>query len=156
MAFDGEMYRISIAEAHALPEQQFRDLFIEAIDELVGDSGIRALGIRFLNEGRSPRDLSTTEMRQVVLAHQNLLNPLPTKEPVHRLVLTIETAREILNVGAEYVLKKVFCETVHALNDWRGARSPLPAVPERCSTQEILDLLEGHPHWFVPASAAAE
>jgi hypothetical protein len=29
-------------------------------------------------------------------------------------------------------------------------------VPERYSTQDILDLLEQHPHWFVPGSAAAE
>lgn len=39
MAFDGEMYRISVAGAHALSEDTFRNLFIAAINELVGDSG---------------------------------------------------------------------------------------------------------------------
>ncbi len=45
MAFDGVAYSISVAEAHALPEQEFRDLFIDAINELVGNSGISALNI---------------------------------------------------------------------------------------------------------------
>ena len=152
MAFDGTGYRISVGDAHALPEQVFRDLFIDAINELVGDFGTRSLNIAFLSEGRAARDLTTSEMRQVVLAHQDLLNPPPPIEPVQRLVLTIETARRILDVGAERQLKNIFCETVHALNDWRGAWSPLPAVPERCSTQDILDLLEKHPHWFAPRS----
>jgi hypothetical protein len=37
MAFDGDKYRISIAETHALPEDTSRDLFCAAINELVGD-----------------------------------------------------------------------------------------------------------------------
>jgi hypothetical protein len=93
-------------------------------------------------------------MRQVVLAHQNLLNP-PQPQRLHQpAALTLYMARELLAIGAERSLKNMFCAAVHALNGWRGAWSPLPAVPERCSTQEILDLLERHPHWFAPASAA--
>ena len=157
MAFDGVAYRISVAEAHALPEQEFRDLFVDAINELVGDFGTRALNIAFLNEGRAARDLTTSEMRQVVLAHQALLNPplveVPRESPP---VLTVALARELLDMGAERGLKNLFCEAVHALSDWRGAWSPLPAVPEKCSTQEILDMLEQHPHWFAPGRAVAE
>ena len=156
MAFDGVTYRISVAEAHALPEQKFRDLFIGAINELVGDFGTRALDIAFLNEGRAARDLTTSEMRQVVLAHQGLLNPPQPKEPVPRLVLSIDVAHQLLDIGAERGLKNLFCEAVHALNEWRGAWSPLPSEPERCSTQDILDLLKQHPHWFAPRGAAAE
>jgi hypothetical protein len=156
MAFDGDMYRISIAEAHALPEDTFRDLFCAAINELIGDSGTRALDIAFLNEGRSARDLATNEMRQVVLAHQTLLNP-PAPRPLHQPeALTLDRAHYVLEIGAERGLRILFCEAVYALNDWRGAWSPLPAVPDKCSTQEILDLLEQHPHWFVPRGAAAE
>lgn len=154
MAFDGEMYRISIAEAHVLPEDAFRDLFIATINELVGDSGIRALDIAFLNEGRAARDLTISEMRQVALAHQKLLNP-PAPKVLHQPeTLTLKRARELLAIDAERGLKNLFCEAVHALNDWRGAWSPLPTVPEKCSTEEILNLLEQHPHWFVPGGAA--
>ena len=156
MAFDGETYRISIAEAHALPEQQFRDLFVVAVNELVGGSGVAALGIAFINEGRAARDLTTSEMRQVVLAHQALLNPSPPQRPHHPAALTLEMARELLGLGAERGLKNIFCAAVHALNDWRGAWSPLPAVPEQCSTEQIVDLLEQHPHWFAPGAAAAK
>jgi hypothetical protein len=156
MAFDGVTYRISVAEAHALPEQEFRDLFVGAINELVGDFGTRALDIAFINEGRAARDLTTSEMRQVVLSHQGLLNPRPPEEPVQRLVLSLDVAHQLLDIGAERGLKNLFCEAVHALNEWRGAWSPLPAVPERCSAQEILDMLEQHPHWFVAQGAFAE
>jgi hypothetical protein len=156
MAFDGVMYSISVAEAHALPEREFRDLFIDAINELVGDCGVQALNIAFLNEGRVASDLTTGEMRQVVLAHQDLLNPPPPKRPHQPEVLTLKLAHEMLDIGAERGLKNLFCEAVHALNDWRGAWSPLPAVPERCSTQEILDMLEQHPHWFAPGRSAGE
>lgn len=75
MAFDGETYRITIAEAHELPEEAFRDLFCAAIADLVSEIGTRALDIAFLKEGRAARELSINEMRQVVLAHQNLLGP---------------------------------------------------------------------------------
>ena len=153
MAFDGEMYRISVADAHALPEDLFRDLFCAAISELVGEVGTGALGIAFLNEGKSARDLTTSEMRQVVLAYQNLLNPPPPKVLYQPEALTLARAHELLEIGAERGLKSLFCEAVHALNAWRGPWSQLPAVPEKCSTQEILDLLEQHPHWFVPSSA---
>jgi hypothetical protein len=155
MAFDGVEYSISTAEAHALPEQEFRDLFVAAINELAGDSGVRALDIAFLNEGRLARDLSTSEMRQVVLAHQNLLNPPAPPRPRQPAALTLKMARELLAIGAERGLKNMFCAVVHALNNWRGTWSPLPATPERCSTEEILDLLEQHPHWFAPAAGAA-
>jgi hypothetical protein len=155
MAFNGESYRITLAEAHALPETEFRDLFCGAIDALVHEVGTQALAIAFLNEGRSARDLGTAEMRQVVLAHQKLLNPprpkLHQPEP-----LTLEIARRLLGIGAERGLKILFCDAVHALNEWRGKWSPLPAEPEKCSTQEILDMLEHHPHWFVPTAATAE
>jgi hypothetical protein len=153
MAFDGDMYRISIAEAHALPEQEFRDLFCDAIGELVYETGSRALDIAFLNEGRAARELTTSEMRQVVLAHQSLLNPTPPTVPHQPAPLTIELARELLEIGAERGLKILFCEAVDALNAWRGSWSPLPPEPARCSTEEILDMLERHPHWFVPAAA---
>jgi hypothetical protein len=94
-------------------------------------------------------------MRQVVLAHQNLLNP-PAPKVLHQPeTLTLKRARELLAIGAERGLKILFCEAVYALNDWRGAWSSLPAVPEKCSTEEILDLLEQHPHWFVPGGAAS-
>ena len=156
MAFDGEMYRVSIAEAHALPEQEFRDLFCDAIGELVYETGSRALDIAFLNEGRAARDLTTSEMRQVVLAHQNLLNPPPPRVLHRPAPLTLAMARELLAIGAERGLKILFCEAVDALNAWRGSWSPLPPEPARCSTEEILDMLERHPHWFVPAGAAAE
>ena len=153
MTFDGEMYRISVADAHALPEDSFRNLFCAAISELVGEVGTGALGISFLNDGKSARDLSTNEMRQVVLAHQSLLNP-PAPKALHQPeALTLEQARRMLEIGAERGLKILFCDAVHALNEWRGPWSQLPAVPEKCSTQEILDLLEQHPHWFVPSSA---
>ena len=154
--FDGKMYRISITEAHALPEDAFRDLFVAAINELIGDCGTRALDIAFLNEGRAARDLTTTEMRQVVLAHQNLLNPPPPRVTHQPAPLSLDLARELLASGAERGLKNLFCEAVHSLNDWRGQWSPLPAVPEKYTAQEILDLLEKHPHWFVARSAAAE
>jgi hypothetical protein len=95
-------------------------------------------------------------MRQVVLAHQNLLNPPPPKALHQPEVLTLKLARELLDAGAERGLKILFCEAVHALSDWRGAWSLLPAVPERCSTDEILDLLARHPHWFAPGRSAAE
>jgi len=65
-------------------------------------------------------------------------------------------ARELLDIGAERGLKNLFCEAVHALNDWRGQWSPLPLVPEKCSTDEILDLLEQRPHWFVQSGAATD
>jgi hypothetical protein len=55
MAFDGVTYSISVVEAHALPEQAFRDLFIGSINALVGDTGSRALDIAFLSEGRVAR-----------------------------------------------------------------------------------------------------
>ena len=153
MASDGEVYRISVADAHALPEDSFRNLFCAAISELVGEVGTGALGIAFLNEGKSARDLSTSEMRQVVLAHQSLLNP-PAPKALHQPeALTLAQARGMLEIGAERGLKILFCDAVHALNEWRGPWSQLPAVPEKCSTQEILDLLEQHPHWFVPSSA---
>jgi hypothetical protein len=94
-------------------------------------------------------------MRQVVLAHQSLLNP-PAAQRLHQPeVLTIETARELLGMGAERGLKSMFRAAVYALNHWRGRWSPLPSMPERCTLQEILDLLEQHPSWFVPGSAAA-
>jgi hypothetical protein len=156
MAFDGDAYRISIAEAHALPEDTFRDLFCGAIAELAGDCGSHALDIAFLSEGRSARDLKTDEMRQVVMAHQSLLNPRPPKVPHRPAPLTIELAHELLAIGAERGLKILFCDAVHALNEWRGLGSPLPAAPEKFTTEEILDLLETYPHWFVPRSAAAE
>ena len=95
-------------------------------------------------------------MRQVVLAHQNLLNPPLPKVPHKPEVLTLALAHELLGIGAERGLKNLFCSAVHALNDWRGAWSPLPAVPEKCSTEEILVLLEQHPHWFVSSGATAE
>lgn len=95
-------------------------------------------------------------MRQVVLAHQNLLNPPPPKVPYKPEVLTLALAHELLSINAEQGLKNLFCAAVHALNDWRGQWSPLPVVPERCSTEEILDLLEKHPHWFVSSGATAE
>lgn len=153
IAFDGEIYRVTIAEAHALPEQEFRDLFCDAIGELVNEIGTSALDIAFLREGRAARDLTTGEMRQVVLAHQNLLNPPPPKVPHQPAPLTLALAHELLEIGAERGLKILFCEAVDALNAWRGQWSPLPAEPARCSTQEILDMLERHPHWFVPAAA---
>jgi hypothetical protein len=156
MAFDGEMYRISVAEAHALPEQEFRDLFCDTIGELVHEIGSRALHIAFLNEGRAARDITTSEMRQVVLAHQNLLNPSRPTAPRQPAPLTLEMARELLEIGAERGLKILFCEAVDALNTWRGQLSPLPGEPAKCSTEEILDMLERHPHWFVPITAAAE
>jgi hypothetical protein len=153
MAFDGVAHRVSIAEAHGLSEQEFRDLFCAAINQLLRDSGTRTLDIAFLNEGRAARDLTTSEMRQIVLAHQNLLNQPPPK-PLHQPeALTLERARNLLAIGAEGGLKNLFCEAVEALNAWRGPRSPLPAEPERFSIEEILDLLERHPHWFVPRSA---
>jgi hypothetical protein len=153
MAFDGATYSISIAEAHALPEQEFRDLFCAAINQLVGDGGTRALDIAFVNEGRAARDLTTSEMRQVVLAHQNLLNPVVPKRLHQPEALTLERARYMLAMGAERGLKNLFREAVDALNAWRGPWSPLPAEPEKCSIEETLDLLERHPHWFVPRSA---
>jgi hypothetical protein len=153
MAFDGVTYSISVAEAHALPEGEFRDLFCAAINQLAGYGGTRALAIAFLAEGRAARDLTTSEMRQVVLAHQNLLNQPPSKPLQQPQALTLERARDLLAIGAERGLKNLFCEAVHALNTWRGAWSPLPSEPERCSLEEILDLLERHPHWFVPGSA---
>ena len=153
MTSDGEMYRISVADAHALPEDSFRNLFCTAINDLVGEVGTGALGIAFLNEGKSARDLSTSEMRQIVLAHQSLLNPTAPKVLHQREALTLEQARGMLDIGAERGLKILFCDAVHALNEWRGPWSQLPAVPEKCSTADILDLLEQHPHWFVPSSA---
>jgi hypothetical protein len=105
MAFDGEIYRISVADAHALPEDSFRDLFCAAINELVGEVGTGALGIAFLNEGKFARDLSTSEMRQVVLAHQNLLNPPPPKALYQPEALTLAQAHELLELGAERSLK---------------------------------------------------
>ena len=36
MGFDGVTNSISIAQAHALPESEFRDQFCDAINELVG------------------------------------------------------------------------------------------------------------------------
>lgn len=156
MAFDGEAYRISIAEAHALPEEKFRDLFCITINELVSDMGTRALDIAFLNEGKAARNLTTAEMRQVVLAHQSLLNPPMPKRLRQPETLTIDMARGLLDIGAEHGLKILFCEAVDALNAWRGQWSPLPVEPENCSVAEILDLLERHPHWFLPASAVVE
>lgn len=153
MAFDGEMYRVTIAEAHALPEQEFRDLFCSTINELVNEMGSRALDIAFLNDGRSARDLSTAEMRQVVLAHQPLLNPAPPKVPHRPEPLTLERAHALLEIGGERGLKIFFCEAVDALNAWRGPWSPLPVEPAKCSTQDILELLEQHPHWFMSMSA---
>ena len=152
MVFDGVTYSISVAEAHALPEQEFRELFCAGINPLVGYGGTRALKIAFLAEGRAARDLTTSEMRQVVLAHQNLLNQ-PAPKPLHQPeALTLERARNLLAIGAQRGLKNLFCEAVDALNAWRGPWSPLPGEPERCSIEEILDLLERHPHWFVPRS----
>src|SRR6185437_7384391 len=146
MAFDGECYRITIAEAHGLPEQGFRDLFCAAVDALVSQLGTRALDMTFLYEGRAARDLTTGEMRQVVLAHQALLNPALTKVPRRPEPLTLEMARSLLETGGERSLKISFCEAVDALNAWRGPWSPLPAEPAKCSTEEILELLETHPH----------
>jgi hypothetical protein len=81
----------------------------------------------------------------------DIRRPRRSLESVNHAAYTLH-ARD----GAERGLKILFCEAVYALNDWRGAWSPLPAVPDKCSIDEILDLLEQHPHWFVPRGAAAE
>jgi hypothetical protein len=87
---------------------------------------------------------------------QNLLNPSAPRALRQPEAITLERARHILEIGAERGLKILFCEAVHALNDWCGAWSPLPPVPEKCSTDEILDLLGQHPHWFVPRGATVD
>jgi hypothetical protein len=129
MAFDGVAYRVSIAEAHGLREQEFRDLFCAAISQLLRDSGIRALDIAFLKEGRAARDFTTSEMRQIALAHQNLRNQSAPKALHQPEALTLVRARNLLAIGAERGLNNLFCEAFDALNAWRGPGSPLPTYP---------------------------
>jgi len=50
-------------------------------------------------------------------------------------------------------VKQRFCSVVHSINVKRGRWSPLPKVPERLTTEEIIALLTDHPHWFMPIAA---
>ncbi|HWE76111.1 MAG TPA: hypothetical protein VG328_23320 [Stellaceae bacterium] len=150
MAFDGDYLRVTIKEAHSLPEAEFRELFCDTVIELIGElDDLFTEDMPFLQQGRTAETLTTAEMREVVLQHQRWFNPTP-KPPPPPEPLTLQRAREMIACGMESWLKVDFCEAVRDLNAKHGRRSPLPDVPEECSTQEILGLLEHHPHWFVP------
>src|SRR5579885_557752 len=69
---------LSTADAHQLPEREFRRRFCIIADEIRLDFDPRGcLGedMPFIREGRDPRSLSTNEMRELVLKHQDWFNP---------------------------------------------------------------------------------
>jgi hypothetical protein len=75
-----EILTISTRDALRMPEAVFRHTFIAIVEELVGDMarrGSHADAMAFIKEGRSPHELSTKEMREIVLANQYWFNPKP-------------------------------------------------------------------------------
>jgi hypothetical protein len=76
MAFDGDFHSLSVAEAHALPEPEFRQLFSAVVIELTGELGETfTKRVDFLRDGRRIEMLTTREMREIVLQHQSWFNP---------------------------------------------------------------------------------
>jgi hypothetical protein len=75
MAMDRDRYhRVSVAEAHTLPEPLFRSLFVCVAIEMRDDSGETFMK-RIDFRGRRLEQLSTQEMREIVLRHQEWFNP---------------------------------------------------------------------------------
>jgi hypothetical protein len=80
MAFDGDFYRVTVEEAHALPDREFRALFCETVAELIFECGdMFTREIDFLRDGRRAESLGTSEMREAVLKYQYWFNPKTTR-----------------------------------------------------------------------------
>ena len=96
-------------------------------------------------------------MRQVVLAHQNLLNPSRPKGPHQPAPATLEMARELLKIGAERGLKILFCEAVDALNASGAVRGHLcRRSPQNGRPRKSWTCWNGILTGSAPSSAAAE
>lgn len=69
-------HTLSVAEAYALPENAFRALFVKCVIELTGAFGeLFTQRIDFL--GRRLEQLSTREMQEIVLRHQEWFSHRP-------------------------------------------------------------------------------
>lgn len=79
---DGGFLTLSVAEARTLPEQEFRELFVRVVNELIDElAETFTHDVDFLGKDgeRAPSSLSTREMREVILRHQYWFNPKTTK-----------------------------------------------------------------------------
>jgi hypothetical protein len=77
MALDDDGYHtLSVAEAYALPEREFRQLFCSVVIELTREvADIFTKRVDFLRDGRRIEDLTTKEMQEIVLSHQYWFRP---------------------------------------------------------------------------------
>jgi hypothetical protein len=76
MSFDNGFHAITVAEAHALPEAEFRALFVRVVIELIGEFGeIFIKRVDFLKDGRRVETLTIKEMQSIVLRHQAWFAP---------------------------------------------------------------------------------
>lgn len=73
-----EDLRITVAQAHALPERQLRELFIRVVTDLIGElAETFTHDVDFLGEhgDQRPSTLTTAQMRRAILRHQYWFNP---------------------------------------------------------------------------------
>src|SRR2546422_163513 len=72
-----EFVTLSVADAHRLPEEQFRARFCRVVQEFIVEWGRRWTEEEppFLKGGRDPDTFTTVEMKEIVLANQYWFDP---------------------------------------------------------------------------------